>query len=64
MGRFLSRNKGKTGEDGRTTIDKMARGCAAVERVMRWLVGKGAQMCASSCVDLWVKESGGWKNGW
>ena len=28
---------------------------------MRWLVGKGAQMCASSCVDLWVKESGGWK---
>ena len=28
------------------------------------LVGKGAQVCASSCVDLWVKESGGWKNGW
>ena len=29
-GRFLSRNKGKVGGDGRTAIDKMARRCAAV----------------------------------
>ena len=30
VGRFLSRNKGKVGGDGRIAIDKMARGCAAV----------------------------------
>ena len=39
----------------------MARRCAGVGALVRRSVGKGAQMCASSCVDLWVKESGGWK---
>ena len=40
MGRFLSRNKGKTGEDGRIAIDKMARRCAAVGRFLSRNEGK------------------------
>ena len=58
VGRFLSRNKGKVGEDGRIAIDKMAPRCAAVERFLsrnrgekkvdgRTAIGKMARRCAA-----------------
>ena len=40
--RFLSRNKGKVGGDGRIAIDKMARRCAAVGALVRRSVREGA----------------------
>ena len=61
MGRFLSRNKGKTGEDGRIAIDKMARRCAAVGRFLsrnKGKVGEDGRIAidkmARSCADVWA----------
>ena len=45
VGRFLSRNEGKAGGDGRTAIDKMARRCAAVGALVRRSVRKGVLRC-------------------
>ena len=47
VGRFLSRNKGKVGEDGRIAVDKMERRCAAVGRFLSRNKGKVGGMGAS-----------------
>ena len=52
VGRFLSRNKGKTGEDGRIAIDKMARRCAGVGALVRRSVGKGALRWNGSLAEI------------
>ena len=52
VGRFLSRNEGKAGGDGRNAIDKMARRCAAVGALVRRSVRKGALRWCGSPAEI------------
>ena len=51
VGRFLSRNKGKVGGDGRIAIDKMARRCAGVGALVLRSVREGALKPRQRCAD-------------